>query len=143
MAQISVKIAKGLENNPDAEIIRKKIFICEQGFKNEFDETDKTAVHCVIYVSEKPAATGRIFFLNGEAHIGRVAVLKEYRGAHLGKKVILTLEEYARENDFGECVLSAQKQAEGFYAKLGYKAFGDIFFDEHCPHIMMKKEVRL
>lgn len=36
-------VTKGLENNPCAAEIRQKVFVVEQGFVNEFDETDKTA----------------------------------------------------------------------------------------------------
>ena len=37
--------------------------------------------------------------------------------------------------------LSAQVRASGFYEKLGYKKHGEIYFDEYCEHIVMKKDI--
>ena len=36
-------------------------------------------------------------------------------------------------------LLAAQLQARGFYEKQGYAAFGDVFYEEHCPHVWMCK----
>ncbi|MDY4474645.1 GNAT family N-acetyltransferase [Mitsuokella sp.] len=38
-------------------------------------------------------------------------------------------------------VLSAQIQARPFYEKLGYRASGEEYLDEYCPHIRMEKEL--
>ena len=43
----------------DAVKIRKEVFMEEQGFHDEFDETDETAVHLVLYIDQVPAATCR------------------------------------------------------------------------------------
>jgi len=51
------------------------------------------------------------------------------------------LEEKARELGARELQLSAQVQAQGFYEKNGYQAFGSTYPDEHVPHISMKKKV--
>ena len=74
-------------------------------------------------------------------HIGRVAVLKKFRGMGLGAQIMKKAEEFARENKISKISLSAQKRVQGFYEKLGYKAQGDIYYDEFCPHIMMTKEL--
>ena len=142
MAEYSVKIAKGIENNGDAKIIRQNVFISEQGFENEFDDTDKVAVHCVIYDGGFPVATGRVFEQDGSAHIGRIAVQKAYRGKKLGEMVVKALEDYAEKAGFKECALSAQTRVQGFYEKLGYTAHGDVYFDEYCPHILMTKQFK-
>ena len=46
----------------DAVRIRKEVFMDEQGFCNEFDEIDKTALHAVLYEDDKAAATGRMYY---------------------------------------------------------------------------------
>lgn len=42
--------------------IRQKVFVEEQGFQNEFDDIDYTAVHFVVFNDwDKPIATCRVF----------------------------------------------------------------------------------
>lgn len=126
----------------DCAAIRREVFINEQGFKNEFDDIDEKAEHVVIYVGENPAATGRAFKLSadgGEYAIGRVAVKKEYRGRNLGRRVMELLCEKVAQNGAKTVVVSAQLQAQGFYASLGFIPSGEVYFDEHCPHRKMVK----
>lgn len=135
----TVKTAVGLENNPDARLIRKAVFMDEQGFCNEFDGIDAEAVHTVLYVDGKPAATGRLYEENGGFHIGRVAVNKEYRGQSLGSAVVTILEKEAWKRSADSVSLSAQVRAKPFYEKLGYKSLEDLHMDEYCPHVTMVK----
>lgn len=91
-------LSKGLNNSPDARAIRQSVFVEEQGFEYEFDDIDETALHLVLYdENDNPCATGRLFF-NGCMKIGRIAVMKEYRGQSLGSEVIAILEEKALES---------------------------------------------
>jgi predicted GNAT family N-acyltransferase len=40
------------------------------------------------------------------------------------------------------CVsLSAQVQAMGFYERQGHRPEGEEYYDEHCPHIAMRKKL--
>lgn len=139
--EYTMKIEKGIENNRDARIIRQAVFVDEQGFVNEFDDIDERAVHAVLYQGGVPVATGRLFDENGEAHLGRIAVLKAYRGKELGRAIMEALEGYAAKAGYKSTSLSAQLRAQAFYEKLGYKAYGDVYHDEYCPHIAMKKEL--
>lgn len=127
---------------PEAAEIRKKVFVDEQGFVNEFDETDEHAVHCVIYADGVCAATARLFSEDGKTvHIGRVAVVREYRGTGLGAEAVRACEDYARSQGFTRCELSAQVRVTGFYKALGYAPFGEEYLDEFCPHINLFKEI--
>lgn len=135
----SVKIAYSLENLPQARDVRQKVFVEEQGFVNEFDTIDLKAYHIAIFHNETAVATGRLFEDENGWHIGRVAVLPGYRGNKLGEKVMLGLEEKALEIGVKSITLSAQVQASGFYEKLGYVSLDDLHYDEHCPHVTMKK----
>ena len=73
----------------DAVLIREEVFMKEQGFQDEFDETDQTASHIVLYIENIPAAACRFFpgQPQGEYVVGRIAVRKEYRGHSLGSRV--------------------------------------------------------
>ena len=68
------------ENIPDcAREIRKKVFTDEQGFQNEFDETDITATHIVLFdQNDLPIATCRVFWDAAiDSYIlGRLAVIR-------------------------------------------------------------------
>lgn len=125
----------------EARTIREAVFCKEQGFENEFDDIDSRAYHVVLYKNGKAVATGRTFQEKQEFLIGRVAVIKEYRKQHLGKEIICCLENKIRELGGTKVRLSAQLQASGFYQKLGYQEIGEVYLDEHCPHITMEKEL--
>lgn len=139
MDSVVTEITRGLEENPEAAKIRRAVFMDEQGFENEFDETDKAAYHALVRISGKAAATARLFEDEKGWHIGRVAVLKEYRKKGLGKLVMQALENKAKELGVGEISLSAQVTAKKFYENLGYSSLEDLHYDEGCPHVTMKK----
>lgn len=125
-----------------ARKIREQVFIKEQGFIVEFDDKDDIAVHLVVFDdSDTPIATCRIFQDRSQSIyvIGRVAVVKEYRGKRIGLMLLNEAEKYIKENG-GECiVLHAQQRSTAFYNKAGYTEFGDVEYDEGCPHVCMKK----
>lgn len=79
--------------NDDIRYIRETVFIKEQGFENEFDEIDSVAIHILVKKDKKAIATARLYLENNSYHIGRIAVLKEYRALKIGSKIIKTLEE--------------------------------------------------
>ena len=129
--------------NDDIKQIRIDVFINEQGFENEFDDIDKTAKFVLLSIDGKAVGTCRFFPSNidGDAHIGRMAVRKLYRGQNLGSKIMHAAENGIRRDRFKTCSLSAQVQARPFYESLGYVAEGEEYLDEGCPHILMRKQL--
>lgn len=128
----------------DTRYIRETVFVIEQGFSEEFDEIDKKSIHFLVKVNNKRAATARIFKSDNSDTkwtVGRFAVLKEYRGTGLGSFLMKKVEEKIKEQGGNVAELSAQKQAEKFYLSLGYTPMGDIYYDQHAPHIHMEKEL--
>lgn len=125
----------------DEKMIRETVFIEEQKFKIEFDDTDDIATHIVMYIDNNPVGCCRLYKRENEYHIGRIAVLKPYRGKGDGEKILLEAEKVAKEKGADSISLSAQVRASGFYEKLGYKKHGEIYFDEYCEHIAMKKDI--
>ena len=121
--------------------IRIDVFMKEQGFSQEFDEIDETAKFVLLSIDGKAAGTCRYFpgKENGSAYIGRLAVRREFRGQRLGATIMIAAENTIRKAGFKTCGLSAQVQARPFYESLGYKAEGDEYLDEDCPHIFMRK----
>lgn len=130
----------------DAKEIRTKVFINEQGFSKEFDDIDETAIHIVIFNDNNiPVATCRIFedtAMNAYV-LGRLAVIKEYRGKNLGSIIVKEAEQYIKKIG-GTCIiLHAQCRVSAFYQKLGFTEFGDTDKDEGRPHIWMRKYLQL
>ena len=119
--------------------IREEVFVKEQNFKEEFDTIDNYATHMVLFLDNVAIGTGRFYKENEDYHIGRIAVLKEYRTKGYGKIILQELEKKIKEVGGEKVVLSSQKQAMNFYKKLGYIETGDFYLDEHCPHIKMVK----
>ena len=137
---MKVKFSKGATE--DAYNVRKTVFIDEQKFKLDKDEIDDRAYHVVIYDDETPIATARCFNKKDkedEYIIGRVAVLRKYRGLKIGRELIILLEDKIIELNGKSVELSAQLRVKDFYKKLGYVEYGDIFYDEYCEHVKMKK----
>lgn len=127
----------------DEMMIRNRVFQDEQGFEDEFDEIDENnrAKHMVIYKNGEPIATCRFFKINDEYKIGRIAVVKEYRGQGIGKMIVRCAEEKVYELGGRELCLSSQVRAQGFYEKIGYVTEGEIYMDQMCPHIKMRKKL--
>lgn len=136
-----IALVQGIENAPEAARLREQVFLREQGFSTEFDGIDAQAWHLTLLRQGRALAVGRLYPGDrpGLFVIGRVAVCQSCRGQGLGKKVVLALEEQARRLGGRTVQLSAQCHAQGFYEKLGYTAYGQIYLDEHCPHIHMEK----
>lgn len=127
----------------DEKLIREEVFMAEQGFKNEFDETDGKAFHLVMYDNNIPVGCCRFFSGDneGEYILGRLAVRKQYRGKAMGQRIMEKAMDYMRSTGVKRLSLSSQVQAKGFYETLGFVAEGEEYLDEHCPHIHMVKEL--
>ena len=128
----------------EAREIRIKVFVDEQGFREEFDTQDNSAVHFIAFTEDGTAVgTCRIFQSNAddEYFLGRLAVLREYRGMAIGRQLIDAAEKYVISVRGHSIRLHSQLQAKGFYEKCGYTAFGEIEPEEGCPHIWMIKKL--
>ena len=128
---------------PEAILIRREVFMEEQGFQNEFDDIDSMATHLVLFDGDTPAAVCRFF--PGEEPggdiFGRLAVRKDYRGRHLGSIVLKAAEDAVLAAGGSAIHLHAQVQASPFYQKQGYAEYGPMDYDEHTPHIWMSKHL--
>ena len=139
---VTGKLIAGNGDLAEVMDIRIKVFVDEQGFplEEEKDEYDARAVHALLYDdNHEPAATGRLYIDNdGYWHLGRIAVLKEKRGQQLGDLVMRMLLDKAIGVGAQHFRLSAQKQAEGFYAIYGFTPYGEEYMDHHVPHVDME-----
>lgn len=120
----------------DAKLIRTLVFIQEQGIAeaDEWDEQDAISQHFVIYDQDQPIATARLLQNNS---VGRVAVLKAYRGQGLGQMIMLDIIAYARQQGRAFLHLSSQVHAMSFYQQLGFVVQGDEYDECGILHIEM------
>lgn len=89
----------------------------------EIDSHDGADCHYVLALDDiYPVATCRWFEVReGVAEIGRVVVLPEYRGQHLGRSVVAEAEKWMRETGVKKACISSRVNAVGFYEKMGYR----------------------
>lgn len=122
--------------------LRFEVFVEEQKVPPELesDEYDKTATH-VLAIDERSGdciGCGRLVIKNETAKIGRIAIKKSYRRKGYGKKICLKLIDIAQKVNVKDITLDAQLQVVGFYKKLGFKEYGNIFIEADIKHIAMK-----
>lgn len=117
--------------------IRREVFIGEQGVAEalEIDPRDYLYTHALVFDKAGNAiATGR---LQGDGKIGRMAVLKVWRGQGVGSAILLLLVDTARRRSLDTVELNAQVHARDFYIEQGFVESGDTFMEAGIEHVNM------
>lgn len=141
---MNLKIAENQSDFFSCMLIRSRVFMIEQNvdISLELDEDDKTCTHYCLYDDNETAiGTCRILDHGDTAHLGRVAILKEYRQKGCGAFMISEVEKSCKMLGYKKVELGAQLHALPFYEKQGYHAYGEIFMDADIEHRMMVKEL--
>lgn len=130
----------------DALQVRKEVFVEEQSIdiNIEIDKYESDCLHMVGYdESNNPIYTARLLALTpNAAKLQRVAIVKAYRGTGLGRELMAAVEEKARQENFSQIILGAQKHATGFYEALGYQPMdAPEYLDADIVHIDMEKNI--
>ncbi len=125
--------------------VRTPVFIEEQAVTPEFewDDIDATAVHLLATLDSmdlepQPIACLRIIDYK---KIGRMAVLKSYRGRGLGSALLREAVAICKKQGSKSVHLSAQTQAIEFYRKAGFKQISGEYCDVDIPHVDMQLEL--
>ncbi len=117
--------------------VRWAVFVQEQGVPAslELDAFDPLCRHVLVRDRQgAPIGTGR---LSPDGRLGRLAVLRPWRGRGIGTALARWLVEQARRQSLPEVVLHAQVQALEFYATLGFQATGEVFPEAGILHRKM------
>ena len=124
----------------DASPIRFTVFVEEQGvpLEIEIDEHDPLCVHAIAFEDGKPVGTGRLL---PDGHIGRMAVLKEWRNRGIGGLLLNALIERARQRGDARVILSAQINAARFYEAHGFSRHGDEYMEAGIRHQEMRRQL--
>lgn len=117
--------------------VRTAVFIEEQRIpeREEWDDEDASADHALARsAAGDPIGTGR---LSDDGRIGRIAVLREWRGKGVGEALLRHLVERAAARGIAHLKLHAQSYAVPFYARAGFAAVGPEFMECNIPHQTM------
>jgi len=123
--------------------LRKIVFIVEQNVpqEEEWDGLDEDSWHWLACdEKEQPIGTSRLL---PDGQIGRMAVLKEFRGKGVGAALLERAVEKARHLGMSQVFLNAQTHAEVFYRKAGFIPEGEEFMEAGIPHQRMTQQIEL
>ena len=148
MNDLVISVIRSARELAEALRVRTLVFVEEQGvpLAEEVDGYDADpasnarAVHVIARLAGVPVATARLQVdaHPGEyAHIGRVAVLAEHRGRHIGEAMMRALHDAAQQRGFRGVAISAQVDAVAFYERLGYVAEGPVYLEAGIEHRAM------
>ena len=140
MNSISVRVADWQKDNADLRRIREKVFIAEQAVppELEWDTEDAQAVHFLAYEGDYAIGTARLL---PDGQIGRVSVLKDWRGLNVGDALLAAVIAEAERRGLHEQRLSAQVQATPFYERHGFRILSEEYLDAGIPHVdMLRKQ---
>ena len=140
----------------DAALVRRVVFMDEQGYENEFDaiDEDPNCIHVTLYVDGELAGCSRVFpeeleraadaeapvspacdldegVAAGETYImGRVAVLPSMRRRGLASKIVEASDTCARDAGAKLIKLHAQEYVLPLYAKAGYTQIAPVDYED-------------
>ncbi len=138
-AIIRVRRITSKEEIAKAFAIRMRVFVKEQGVPEEIelDHDDMKAIHFLAYFGASAVGTARIVERHGSVKIGRMAVLKGYRGRGIGKELLGRAIKTAKKRRAKKIYLHAQAQVIGFYEPFGFCCVGPTFEEAGIPHRRM------
>ena len=140
---LKVEIVKWIDEHESLKMIRQKVFIEEQKVTSqlEWDGMDEEAIHFLAFKNEKAIGCARAFVIENYMQLGRMAVIKAYRGEGVGTALIEKAITTAKLNQLSAIYISAQCQAINFYKKFGFEITSDIYLDAEITHRDMKLEL--
>lgn len=120
---------------------RAEVFLLEQKIIcQDLDDVDYKSLHCFFTDGRRVAAYLRAFCSGedkGVVTVGRVLTLEHRKG--LGSQLMKkSIEEIKKHFVCKKISVHAQKQAIGFYEKMGFCTVSDEFLEEGVVHVTME-----
>ena len=138
----AIQIVSWEEAETALRAVRTAVFICEQQVPEEleWDEFDAVSEHVLaLNNAGQPVGTARLL---PDGNIGRMAVLKEWRGQGFGSALLTTLLQVLIRRRQFEAQLHAQTSAIPFYKKFGFQVMGEEFMEVGIPHVKMMLSIK-
>src|SRR5438105_2506177 len=124
----TIRILGWAEAAPLARPVREEVFVLEQHvpLELEWDDDDARCRHALALDGQRAIGTARLL---PEGRIGRMAVLRPWRGKGVGAALMRALLREASARGMVTIVLHAQTHAAGFYRRFGFSARGGEFLE--------------
>ncbi|HSF59257.1 MAG TPA: GNAT family N-acetyltransferase, partial [Candidatus Binatia bacterium] len=85
----------------------------------------------------KAVGTARLVMRHRNAKIGRMAVLKTFRGRGVGRNLLTRAVATAKKQGAKNIYLHAQVPVIGFYEAMAFRCVGPVFKEAGIPHRKM------
>ena len=134
-----VRLVDWAEAGDGLRAVRRAVFIAEQAIPEdmEWDDFDAVCPHAIAEDANGNAVgCGRLL---PDGHIGRLAVLRGWRGRGVGAALLAHLMDLARSRGHARAILEAQTRAMPFYVRHGFAAAGDEYLEAGIPHQTMTR----
>lgn len=126
--------------------LRYKLFFAEHDLPWEVvdDRPHGDVSHAAISIEDRLVAYGQLVRHSDRIYqICQMVVEPDYQKQNLGRKILSTFIEIARQEGAIALTLNARLTAIGFYQKLGFKTYGKSFpsATTGVPHITMNRKL--
>lgn len=127
-------------HSPQLIAVREPVFVIEQEVKPDFewDEIDAVAIHLLALANNEPIGCARVI---NHKKIGRMAVLKEWRGHGVGQALLREAINICKANGTRSINLTAQTHAITFYKQAGFVEISGVYQDANIPHVDMQLDL--
>lgn len=137
----TVRIVEWTQAGESLMAVRTTVFVEEQSVPAtlERDGRDPECAHaCARAPGGDVIGTGRLL---PDGRIGRMAVLKSWRGSGVGGAMLQALMAEAKRRGHAETHLHSQSHARAFYERHGYVVEGGEYLEAGIPHIEMRAKL--
>ena len=140
----TVRLCRWADAGDALRRIRYDVFVVEQRVPEalEWDEADADAMHALASAAAAAGLPIGCARLLPDGHIGRVAVVRDWRRCGVGTALMIELIAAARSRGDAEAIVNAQLAAMPFYARHGFVASGAVFEEAGIEHRVMTRSLR-
>lgn len=140
MNDLHIRLADWHRDYAHIHSIRESVFVAEQAVapEQEWDSEDETAIHFLAEQGGFAVGTARLL---ADGYVGRLSVLKDWRGQNVGDALMRAVIAEAGERGIGELKLTAQLHATAFYQRFGFEVVSEEFLEAGLPHVEMLRQL--
>lgn len=146
MKAVRIEVVEWLQMQSQIRLIREAVFIDEQHVpvELEWDGLDEACTQLLALNGRVPGDTALdnreaigTARMTGDGKIGRMAVLKAWRGQGVGSQLLAAMIVVARHTRLSQVMLDAQVSVIPFYQRFGFKVVSKSFMDAGIEHQKM------